>query len=593
MENKQVEGIRRQILLPMIITLVISLITVYSFLIYYNEKNIIESSVIYAKSNIKQYITLKEYYTQRIIGLVQEKSNVEVDIFGQNKPNTIPLPFTMIHDLSDIFQKEDSFIKLKLYSNYPFPSRKHRVLDSFEKESLIFLESNPTKTFFKRELYNNKDSVRVAIGDTFSDNTCVSCHNALPNSPKIDWKLNDVGGALEIIVPIETIVSNNKANTIQISVMVFILLVILITIIYFYIDKKILNSIRQISSFVNKIKNGDLDENLEINHNNELETLSTDINSMKHCLKDSMLEFSHEIKKRKEAEDNANNKSIHLEKEIIIKKSELKNREDQLIKAFIQLKTTQRDLMESQRMATIGELVGIITHEVSTPLGTSITSSSFTEYITNELEILFESDELSEDDLRDYLKKVKENSEMTIQSLNRVVNLLQSFKHIAIDQTLEDKREFMLKEYIDEILLSLGSKIKKYKHKIKVDIDENTKINSYPGYFYQIITNFINNSYLHGFEGIEEGTITISANILGDKLELTYCDNGTGIDRDIKEQIFEQYFTTKKGNGGTGLGLSIIRDIVTNKLQGTIKLESEINRGIKFIILIPKDIDKE
>ena len=590
MKNSQISGIKLQIILPMVITLICSLATTYYFLIHNNEKNIINSSILYAKSNIAQYLTLREYYTREVIDVAQQHSNLEVDIFAQNKPNTIPLPATMIHELSDILKNKDSHIKLNIYSKYPFPNRNNKKLDTFEKESLDFLEKNPSETFVKRQIYNNKDSVRVVVADVFSSNTCVSCHNALPNSPKRDWKLNDVGGALEIIVPIDKVIATNNKNTVQISIIIFIILTVLIVAIYFYIDLKIIKSIEKISDFVQNVKDGDLEDELVLEQNNELKSLSTNINAMKISLKDSLTMFYNENQVRRKAQENVTALNTQLEQKVKIRTKELNLRNNELIKTLRELKATKDDLLESQRMAAIGELVGAVTHEINTPLGISVTTSSFIESITKDLKKLYKSDDMSEDDFENYLESVQNNIKIILDSLERVSKMLRSFKHIAIDQTIEDKREFYLKEYIDEILLSLRNKTKKYKHKIIIDIDESIKIDSYPGYFYQIITNFINNSYLHGFEGIKEGTVNISANIHDDELEFIYEDNGNGAKKEVLDHVFEEYYTTRKGEGGTGLGLSIVHNLVVNKLNGTIDISSEENKGFKYVILIPKGI---
>ena len=135
------------------------------------------------------------------------------------------------------------------------------------------MKKTPNKLFYRRDTYDNKDSVRVAIADKMSDITCVSCHNSLPNTPKNDWKLNDVRGALEIIIPIENIVKNSSINTKDTIYIIFLIFLVLIIVIYAAINNKIIDPIDDISSFVNGIKNGDLSGKLEIDQQNELNIL--------------------------------------------------------------------------------------------------------------------------------------------------------------------------------------------------------------------------------------------------------------------------------------------------------------------------------
>jgi len=581
------EGIRRQIIAPMIVTMLFAMIIIYSFLIYKNESNIIDSSVVFAKNNIEQYLTIRKYYTSNVIKKILKYSDLEVNISLNDDPKSVPLPATMIHDLSDLLREKRSKIKLNLYSNYPFPNRENRVLDKFERESLLFLEKNPKGTFYKREMYESKDSVRVVIADVLSDNACVSCHNSLANTPKNDWNLYDVRGALEIIVPIDEIVENNFENTIQTVLLLFCILFISIFIIYLTINNKLLNSIESISTFVNNIKDGNLNGTIEIKQDNELQALSKNVNSMRISLKNTLNLLNEENKIRKKAEEDLFSSNEKLEDTIYYRTLELKKQNKELKTTVKRLESTQNDLTKSEKMANLGELVGGITHEINTPLGISITTASFIQNLTNDLEKVYDNENMSEDEFETFIKSIKENITNILSSLRRVSITLNSFRDIALDQVIEEKRIFNIRTYLDEVLIALRHKTKKLNHEIIVDIDKTISIDSYPGYFYQIFTNLINNSYLHAFEGINEGKIYINMKKLDGYLVFTYSDNGSGIQKEAIDEIFKEYYTTKRGSGGTGLGLGIINDLITNKLNGSIKIDKEHKVGLKYIIIIP------
>lgn len=134
--------------------------------------------------------------------------------------------------------------------------------------------------------------------------------------------------------------------------------------------------------------------------------------------------------------------------------------------------------------------------------------------------------------------------------------------------------------------MSLNNVIKKTKHKIIVDIDKDLTICSNPGAFSQIITNFIMNSFIHGFEDKKEGEITIGATIEDNTLNFVYKDNGKGLTKEAKEKIFDPFYTTRRQTGGSGLGMSIIYNLVTQKLKGWIKVKSEEGQGVEFDILV-------
>ena len=138
-----------------------------------------------------------------------------------------------------------------------------------------------------------------------------------------------------------------------------------------------------------------------------------------------------------------------------------------------------------------------------------------------------------------------------------------------------------------DILYSIGPSLKEKKIELINNIDEGISLCSYPGVFYQIYTNLINNAVLHGFEGREKGSITIAANYEQDGLHMTFTDDGIGMSPEVLKKVFEPFFTTKRANGGTGLGMNIIFNLVNEKLFGNIEVSSELEHGTTFSFLIP------
>ena len=207
----------------------------------------------------------------------------------------------------------------------------------------------------------------------------------------------------------------------------------------------------------------------------------------------------------------------------------------------------------------------------------------------NNIEKAYANEEMSQEDFEKFIKNIKEISNILSINLNNTIDLVKSFKNVAVDQATNEQRTFDIKEYILEILLALKSKTKKTKIDIEVECNENLVLNSYPGYISQILTNLVNNSILHGFDKNEEGKIDIIITDLKENIEIIYQDNGKGIPENLSDSIFNQYFTTKKGKGGTGLGLYIIKELVTNKLNGNIEI-GQIKKGFKIIVNLPKTI---
>jgi len=254
------------------------------------------------------------------------------------------------------------------------------------------------------------------------------------------------------------------------------------------------------------------------------------------------------------------------------------------------LQETKEDLISVQKMATLGDLVSSLTHEINTPIGISITSSSHLDFLIQELNTKFVNEEMTKEEFIQFVGDAKELSHILSLNLNNTKKLVQGFKNIAVDQAIEEKREFNLKKYINEILLSLKSKIRGKGISVNVDCSDDLQIITYPGAFSQVIINLINNSILHAFSDLENEKISIIVTELNDNILLEYSDSGKGLSEEVSAKIFDKYFTTKRGSGGTGLGLHIIEKIISEILNGEIKiLEKSEEKGLGFLITIPKN----
>ena len=252
-----------------------------------------------------------------------------------------------------------------------------------------------------------------------------------------------------------------------------------------------------------------------------------------------------------------------------------------------ELNETQSRLVKADKMANLGELVAGVTHEINTPIGVGFTSVSHLEEITRKIKKTYSNDEMTQEEFESYLSSSEDLSKMIFLNLKRASKLISSFKEVAVDQTHDEKREFKVKEYLDEVIFSLNYVIKKTHLEVKVYCDEKLTINSFPGAFSQIFTNFIMNSINHAFNKDDKGTITIDIEILDDKVHIVYSDNGKGISSEKLEKIFIPFYTTRKKSGGTGLGLSIVKDIVNITLNGSISCSSIENKGTSFQLEIP------
>jgi len=255
------------------------------------------------------------------------------------------------------------------------------------------------------------------------------------------------------------------------------------------------------------------------------------------------------------------------------------------------LKNAQEQLIESEKMSALGSLVAGVAHEVNTPLGISITAASIFKNEINDLKRAVEDNTLSKTALDEFIDNITKTDELLIKNLNRAAQLIRNFKKISVDQSVDDLREFELNSYIKEVVSTLNNEMTHNNVKLFLDLqDEDIAMSSYPGSIAQIIINLLQNSLLHGFEGDIEGHITLKSQST-DRNALIICeDDGKGVNKEVIHKIFEPFITTKRNQGGTGLGLNITYNLVTQNLQGTIKLDTDYKDGARFIISIPKEM---
>lgn len=273
--------------------------------------------------------------------------------------------------------------------------------------------------------------------------------------------------------------------------------------------------------------------------------------------------------------------------EVEEKQAEMILLNDQLEQSLDELKETQNQLIQSEKFAALGELVAGVAHEINTPLGIGITLASYIEDQHKRLKRLFESNELSKTVLEEYNISLDDSLKVMINSLNRSAEIVGSFKNVAGEQGNLEIRKFNMHQYLEDVIQNLKPRIKKTKHQIILDCPENLEIYQYPGAFSHIITNFVINSLIHGFDESMEGIMTIKVYIEGKKGYLKYTDNGVGIAPELQNRIFDPYFTTKRSQGSTGLGLHIVQTVVNQNLKGKITMSSSTGTGVTFMIEFP------
>lgn len=369
--------------------------------------------------------------------------------------------------------------------------------------------------------------------------------------------------------------------------MIFIINIVIATTLILYI-KRLTKPIKDLTRISVEISNGNLDMDVPIISSDEIGLLSNSFNKMRDSIKKQIELLKLENRERLEAEINLEKVNSELLDHRVHLEELVKNRTTELETALADLKKTQNQLIESEKMSSLGELVSGIAHEINTPVGIGVTAASHLELESLRFHKLALKDKITKLSLIKFINTIEESSRIILINMQRAAEHINSFKKIAVDQTTGEKRIFNLSKYLDEIVTSTSSRFKHTKHIININCDNNLELFSYPGAFAQIFTNLFFNSLIHGFEELEYGIISID--IVSDRssLQIAYRDNGKGIEEVNIKKIFNPFFTTKRGQGGTGIGMSIVYNLVVQKLKGTIEVRNnDLESGLEFIIDIP------
>lgn len=301
------------------------------------------------------------------------------------------------------------------------------------------------------------------------------------------------------------------------------------------------------------------------------------------------LSSGEDITERKRATDALHALNSDLERRVGERTREIENTNRELRGTLDTLRVTQNELVQREKLASLGSLVAGIAHELNTPLGNSVTIGSSLKDEVNSFVKIVAAGKLTRQQLDGFLEHTDHGLELLMRSLYRASTLVGNFKQVATDQSSEIKRRFDLRETVAQTVETIAPRFKHTPHRIEVDIPEGISMESYPGPLGQIITNLGLNALIHGFDNAMSGVVRITAiKTPDDRVVLRVADNGKGIPAENLNKIFDPFFTTKMGQGGSGLGLHIVYNIVTHTFGGHIQVSSKPQVETEFSIDIPQ-----
>lgn len=266
---------------------------------------------------------------------------------------------------------------------------------------------------------------------------------------------------------------------------------------------------------------------------------------------------------------------------------QLRNTNDELQTTLQSLKDAQDQLITSEKMASLGNLVSGISKEVNVPVSAAIvTINTLNKVLTPVLDD-FAKNTLTKTQLANFLNATNETIQLLQNNLQHAVGLVASFRQVSIDKATENRQDFLLKKCLDDTFKNLQPVLKKTLIQIAVDCSEQLMVNSYPNTLSRIINILVINTVNYAFKPDESGEIAIHVTADEKYVNIQYTDSGIGIAEQDMPRIFEPFFSIREGVGHVGLGLHTAYNLVKHVLGGEIKCENDLNKGVKFTIILP------
>jgi len=547
----------------------------------------------------------RSYYNSDILSKIKAHTDLKVNFDHKDFSTTVPLPATLVHDLGEVFTNGTD-VSVQMYSNFPFPNRKDRVLDSFQKESLAYVMKYPDRSYSREDMKDGQLVYRTAFPDFLSADSCVKCHNTRPDTPKNTWKLGDVRGVIEVAVPIVTSVTS--ARELTKNIVMFIMLNFFVLAIYYVVmnmmrNKKLEDThtdLQEKYSYKDKIlseykravdlgaivskadKKGKItyvnDAFMEISGYSNEELIGQSHSIVRHpdTPKDIFEEMWKIILSKQVWQGNLKNRakdgSDYYVYATIVPILDDKNEIVEFIAIRYDITELHSALEEAKRAERAkGRFLANMSHELRTPLNAIIGFSQ----ILQRKEGLAEKEKM-------YVDKIN----ISGQNLLTLVNTILDFSKMEENEMEFHPCEVNVKHLFDEVLIMFETAISE--KAIKVSMFEclgDEDIYADRQLLKQALLNILSNAIKFSPEG---SSISIEYTKKQTKHIFSICDEGEGIPPEELETLFTPFKqgenAQKNAAVGTGLGLAITSKIIKELHRGDIWVKSEVGKGTCFYI---------
>lgn len=262
----------------------------------------------------------------------------------------------------------------------------------------------------------------------------------------------------------------------------------------------------------------------------------------------------------------------------------------QLDRAVGETREALQRLVQQEKMAALGQLVAGVAHEVNTPLGVTLSAVSQLNDSIRQLHGQVEKGVLTRSVLTEALDNGRELASLAQRNVTRAADMIRTFKGVAVDHGSDERRIFELGEYLSEIMSLIRARVAGNGNRIEIDVAP-IQMDTYPGALAQVITNLVANIADHAYAPDRPGRIILRGrSIDAYMVEIAVVDQGNGIPSDILPKVFDPFFTTRRAAGSMGLGLHVVFNQVTQRLNGSITIDSVQGQGTVATLRIPREV---
>ena len=366
---------------------------------------------------------------------------------------------------------------------------------------------------------------------------------------------------------------NTRSEHLQIA---FLIVSISLVIILIMLQWNFVRPVNQLVDASQQLSKGNLDDPIPAARLTELGTLASSLETTRIAL----IRLFDEAKDRNRALESSN---TYLEQRVA-------ERTQSLERALEDLRRAQDEIVQTEKLASLGRIVAAVAHELNTPIGNALTVATAVAEDIKQLKKEIQEPSPKRSLIKAALERFDEGVAIFVGSIQRAATLIGNFKQVATDQTSDQRRNFDLAITTAEILSTLKPVARKSSCEIVSSLESGIGCDGYPGSYGQVLTNLVINAIIHGYA--EEGNggkiyVTVQA-VAPDQASLTVRDEGVGMTKDVKRRIFDPFFTTRLGHGGSGLGMNIVHGLVIKTLSGSISVKSSPGMGAEISIVFPR-----